>query len=327
MTGNGFDYLEKDLFNLRSLDWQYLEKLDLSNCKIIGIHEKAFIGLPKLEELILSRNKLSFRGRPAKSGEKEEPGRRIWPTENFLQPIASTLKVLDLSDAFDKNERQESPTAFVANLTDLFNKTDLKLLQYLNLSSNHITHLSSDLFCRAPVIEYLYLSTNRLHTFSAEDGCLPSLMELHLRSNYIRRVDDRFMDLIDSRSFLSKVYLADNPFTCDCDAQKFIRWARTSSKLVDKTQYVCTRAKPREYSDQALISVPEEKLRCTSDASEYLHGVYILCAIAFVGLIALLVCIMYTNRGILCRRSLRSWMPLGGYQTLGREPEVKAEMV
>lgn len=326
MTGNKFEYLEQDLFG-RGVRMPYLEKLDLSNCKIIGIHGKAFIGLPKLDELNLARNALSFRNGSSSINAKDIPGRSIWATENFLRPIASHLKILDLSDAFDRKERQDA-IGFLGNLTALFNTSDLRVLQYLNLSSNHITFLASDLFCQAPVLEYLYLASNRLIGFSADEGCLPALMELHLQSNYIRRISAELMDLIEHRSVhLQTVYMADNPFTCDCDSQNFIRWARMSNKLVDKAQYVCTRAKPREFANQALLTVLVDKLQCSADASEYLHGVYILCAIAFVGLIALLLCIVYTNRGILCRRSIRTWMPLGGYQTLGREPEVKAEMV
>ena len=64
--------------------------------------------------------------------------------------------------------------------------------------------------------------------------------------------------------------------------------------------------------------------------SAYIHGVYIVVTIALVGLCLLLLCLGYSNRHHLMQKSQNlkfTFHSANGYQSLGKEPEVKAEFV
>jgi len=89
---------------------------------------------------------------------------------------------------------------------------------------------------------------------------------------------------------------------------------------------------------RGVAQVPSGTLRCGSDeASAHVHGVYVLCALAALGLGALLLCLLGASRRPLrrCAQLLSARAPAGanlrvtldGYHVLGREPEAQAELV
>lgn len=330
LSGNKFRYMDKDTFHTQgSRSWS-LTQLDLSKNAIVDIHERAFINLPKLQELNLSDNRISFRHRPV------APGHRVVRTGNFLLPMASSLQILDLSNAFDGQERRNS-AHFSQNLTSLLfdPENGFRALEYLHLSKNDLAHLPADAFRGLPSLQYLDLSNNKLTKFQLSSGSGGQLMVLHLESNHIQVLDEAFMKMVDDSPTLQHVYLANNPFTCDCQAKGFIKWLKISSKIEDKESLFCAKSLPRHLINRSLMSLEEDQLRCSDGKSAvYTAGVFALCSVAAIGLISMLSCIVYANKRILFRAgtSFRNWLTMassGGYEILesARPGSVKAEAV
>lgn len=103
---------------------------------------------------------------------------------------------------------------------------------------------------------------------------------------------------------------------------------RESETVKSKEQLICAESYPSGYEQLRLLDVPVDKLRCLDDRG-YIHGVYIVLGLVFLGLLVLLLCLLYKNFGKMCRQ-IKHHSPMRtsmGYSRIERETEVSPEMV
>ncbi|XP_052804610.1 toll-like receptor 4 [Mya arenaria] len=120
---------------------------------------------------------------------------------------------------------------------------NLNLLQELDLSSNKLRYLPSDIFKGLTSLEILKLNNNEMKTFLVNVKMLTSLKILLLNNNNLRYILELQMKQIDkiiqSRSLL--INLANNKFKCNCTDIEFVRWIQQRNvSLVDVETYICT---------------------------------------------------------------------------------------
>lgn len=311
LTGNHFHELETHLFGPATYH-KRLSKLFLSNNSIKFIQAGAFQELTRLEELSLNDNQISL---------------------NDLHRLRlfdrlKTLKILQLEKAFD-TKNLDAKTIEQALHIIFGPKSELDELQYLHLQRNNIQSLNGSTFCNLPSLEFLYLQNNNISSFTiADTSCIVNLLELHLENNKIARYTKQSYDKLNNAEHLKEIHFESNPIDCTCEQNDFVKWLKSDDRVLYKNETYCFTASPEKYKNRPVVEIEDDSLKCESDGSGYMHGVYIICGIAIVGLAALLFCLFYANRGILCaRRKSGLLLTSGGYEVLSKEPEVKAEMV
>uniref|UniRef100_A0A915ITW3 Uncharacterized protein n=1 Tax=Romanomermis culicivorax TaxID=13658 RepID=A0A915ITW3_ROMCU len=326
LTGNNFPNMDSFLFGVGTRH-RRLKVLNLSENRIRRIDLQTFDNLTNLEHLILSRNQIFIDGADERAYQ-------------FLRRL-STLRILELDDAFDKTATAYDLARTIKFLLSNLNR--LNRLEYLHLKNNRLTFLQPATFCNVPSVQYLYLQDNRLESFGGSlinEKCTPSLTELYLNNNSLSRFSRFDLDKFDSDIHWNKFSFANNPFECYCELNPFIKWFKKNShRIVDKTMTRCQKAYPDRFVNSTLMKIPENALKCDSERStDYMHGIYVICGLAIVGMSVMLFCIFYANKRSLIRGFCCCWTKKGGavnnfrvtsngYQILDKEPEVKAEMV
>ncbi|XP_029955817.1 toll-like receptor 22 isoform X2 [Salarias fasciatus] len=199
----------------------------------------AFDGLINLKRLDLTENKIKYK---SSSTRKSPPfsdlprleelsvglqGKRGWSylPQNFLQGLSNLLS-LNCRNMRLKSLRK-----------DIFNFTPQ--LENLDINSNTLSDLSSELFSPIGNLKSLYLSRNYLKSLDFFTHANLSKLEfLQARMNQYSVFRE---EVIRSLPALVYVDIKGNSFTCDCDNEWFIQWVinDTQTQVVDAYNFQC----------------------------------------------------------------------------------------
>ncbi|XP_078604929.1 uncharacterized protein LOC144878339 [Branchiostoma floridae x Branchiostoma japonicum] len=222
--------------------------LDLSNNHIADLPDGVFSHLTSLQQLYLS-------------------GNHIADLPDGVFSNRTSLKWLYLSN----NNISSLPTGVFSHLTSL---------RGLWLSDNHIADLPDGVFSHLTRLERLSLSGN--HIADLPDGVfskLTSLGWLYLRNNNISSLPSgvfshltrlrRFLDLAGGPNGVLYLYIAGNPWRCDCSLYGLLTSARLRTSITDGP----TCSSPPHMEGDALLSVVSDKVcqsrgDCTTGGAE-----------------------------------------------------------
>ncbi|XP_026035053.1 toll-like receptor 13 [Astatotilapia calliptera] len=256
-----------------------LLNLSLHENQIEIVDHKSFVGLTNLTCLYLQRNSIKQ--------DKLQKGifnplinlRRLDLSENHINynesrnlpdPPFSQLSHLEELLVFSQHHRLHSylPGNFLQGLTSLlsFKARNIRIasldkdtfvytpqLQLLELSSNELKELPSDLFFPIPNLKSLYISRTALYSLEfLKDANLTKLEFLQARQNLypvIRKED------IKSLPALTYLDLQGNGFTCNCDNSWFLSWAINDSKTQVYDAYNFTCNYPQEFKSKKLLDL------------------------------------------------------------------------
>lgn len=197
----------------------------------------------------------------------------------------------------------------------------LPRLHLLDLSHNRLESISSRAFHGLPELRYLYLNSsispeaapqlssalntesllnlhrlelagNRLKSIPLKRFDIYNLHTLVLTNNSLENIGwENISSLYQLRRI--RVYLAKNPFRCNCELEAFYYWLKNASQCPDVRHLVCS-------EPEAKRGVLVEKLRgedvdCMNENLEAVSYVFLGIVLALIGVVFLMV--LYLNRG------------------------------
>ncbi|XP_053737316.1 trophoblast glycoprotein b [Synchiropus splendidus] len=271
ITGNNISRISVESFPTRL---ELLTDLYLSGNGIEDVDAMVFQNLPNLVRLDLSNNNIQTFSEEA------------LPDDNKLQ-------VLNLSKCFHNHSRIEMYLSGVRNAS-------LQQLTVLDLSDNDLVILPDDLFSR--MISLVHLNLRNSSIVSILNGTLkvPPLQELDLRDNSIRGIPTSTLTEFSLKPNLD-IYLAGNPWRCDCFIEELLTWLKNSTRVSDVQNLTCL--DPERLRRQRLVQVKPSQLKCFGNMEGVLETSYVFLGLvlALIGVIFLLV--LYLNR-----KGIKRWM-------------------
>ncbi|XP_061616691.1 trophoblast glycoprotein a isoform X1 [Phyllopteryx taeniolatus] len=256
------------------------KNLHLSS-RISEVNSHAFAGLPSLRSLDLSSNQLAV----------------VHP-EAFTVANQS-LRELNLSRALYNDSA-------VRDLATALRWSGLTSLRGLDLSHNGLIYLPPRIFSHLGALRRLLLANNSLvAVHNATLAGLEDLRELDLTLNSLKNVPEEGLRELDSLPE-AKILLGENPFTCACGIEPFVRWLnRSRGRVRDPERLVC--AFPAALRNSSLLSVvgASGSLGCRrrgagAELALQTSYVFLGLVLGLVGLVFLLV--LYLNRKGIKRR-------------------------
>lgn len=247
-TGNDLEILNASVLSSAT----NLRSLDISSNNIKTVMPGSLSGLPRLEELILNNNSWLV---------DEETCPKI------LQNIP--LKKLYLNNAFARN--YNATMKYVTDLRTLFGSCVLGSLEVLQLESNNLYFVDSDIFCNMPKLQTLDLSHNKISELPCNGTCLASVQDMFLHDNRLSHIShDCISEIKKPELKLSRIKLdiTDNPFTCDCDILDQYEWLvdnSTSTHVYKKDKLLCRF--PNKLTGQAILNLQKSDFVCPSYVS------------------------------------------------------------
>lgn len=270
LTANNISHLTEDSFPVRL---EQLTDLHLSGNQMEHVDGGVFDNLPNLHSLDLSNNRIKNFSSDA------------FPEDNKIQ-------VLNLSHAL-----------YNISYPDLSNllKHSFPKLSYLNLSNNDLKVLPDDAAGLSDLTT-LDLRNNSLVLISDILFRSQVLVHLDLRDNALKELSNETLADFSQIPGL-RMYLAGNPWWCDCKMKDMVVWLQRYDFVADKTNMTCY--EPAELRNIPLLQVDQTKLQCTysGDMKGVLETSYVFLGmvLALIGVIFLLV--LYLNR-----KGIKRWM-------------------
>ncbi|KAL4608533.1 trophoblast glycoprotein-like [Arapaima gigas] len=196
----------------------------------------------------------------------------------------------------------------------------LPRLQMLDLSHNRLVSISAFAFGGLRELRYLCLNDTLVGSAAAQvsaalaTGSVPRLQTLHLSGNELRSIpldtlDTLSLEVLDltnnslqtlgkenitklSENRAVRVYLAANPFECNCELQSLYFWLKNGSQCADARRLLC-------WGPEGKRGAPVEKLRredvdCINADLEAVSYVFLGIVLALIGVVFLMV--LYLNR-------------------------------
>uniref|UniRef100_A0A3B3VEP3 LRRCT domain-containing protein n=1 Tax=Poecilia latipinna TaxID=48699 RepID=A0A3B3VEP3_9TELE len=205
-----------------------------------------------------------------------------------IEPYAflglTRLHLLDLSH----NQLETISSRAFHGLTEL-----RSLFLNYSVSPDATAQLSSALSAQSlRNLHRLELAGNRLKSIPMERLDMYNLHFLVLINNSIEYIGrENISSLYQQRRI--RVYLALNPFRCNCELEVFYYWLKNSSQCQDAERVFCSEPEARR-------GVPVEKLRgedvdCMNENLEAVSYVFLGIVLALIGVVFLMV--LYLNRG------------------------------
>ncbi|CAG5121969.1 unnamed protein product [Candidula unifasciata] len=128
---------------------------------------------------------------------------------------------------------------FLSNnlLGDRFSSTDSRIFQrmqkliFLDISSNLIYELPTNLFRGLQNLKYLIMTSNRLRLLNTNFSNTPKLEYMDLRKNAITGISKSSRDELDAITANHPLYieLTSNPLSCTCEGLGMLSWILTSN--------------------------------------------------------------------------------------------------
>uniref|UniRef100_A0A090X7P0 Putative toll-like receptor 6 n=1 Tax=Ixodes ricinus TaxID=34613 RepID=A0A090X7P0_IXORI len=142
----------------------------------------------------------------------------------------------------------------------------------LDLSGNSVEHLDERLVAKAPGLRSLSLRGNLLS--SVDRSTIPeNVTVLDLRDNRLKRFP---LDLVSTLN-LTRIWLAGNPWSCDCEDYAFRQWAEGHSDMIqDADEIFCAEGFNVLVSLKSFMEVGQKEL-CPSVVSKAVsYGIFML---------------------------------------------------
>ncbi|XP_035227337.1 protein toll-like isoform X2 [Stegodyphus dumicola] len=210
----------------------------------------------QISEVSVARNELEYlsvedlRGVHGMANIEFQGNRIRWMDRFTFFTIRNDLHYLDLS-----NNLIKSLNGSVKYLSQL---------KSLNLTQNLIKTFEEGEFSGLNELSELYLQDNRIAALSGQIQLIPQLLYLVIRQNNVKTLS---ADQIPEK--LQYLYLADNPFKCDCRLLMFLRWLNSSEFPVTDIP-LCTVPVEKNESSSLFLMCPEPcSCSCTEDSEEY----------------------------------------------------------
>ncbi|XP_036393611.1 trophoblast glycoprotein-like [Megalops cyprinoides] len=210
------------------------------------VEARAFVGLPLLQKLDLSKNRLVSISPHAFYGLYE-------------------LTDLFLNDTLNSDGSQ---------LSDALTNESLRNLQRLHLSGNKLKDIPITNF-NSLNLTAIILTNNSFHTIG---------------NDYVSRL---------SEHKTMQVYLALNPFKCNCELGNLYRWLEDSSQCPDAAHLLCS--EPESKRGLPVLKLKKEEVDCTNADLETVSYVFLGIVLALIGVIFLMV--LYLNR-----KGIKRWL-------------------
>lgn len=147
----------------------------------------------------------------------------------------------------------------------------LKNLKNLDLSNNQILYVAPDAFDGLNDVERIDLRDNRITMISdSAFDRLQNIRYIYLENNQIKTIDPSWILRIthDTSNHLSRIFIKDNPITCDCNIQKLGVYVRPSGSLHDileADEVSCMW--PQEHHGKSLSTLNYDSLTCVESES------------------------------------------------------------
>lgn len=221
-----------------------LRTLLLNNNQISTIEDAAFSLLEALVKLDLSRNHISSLTKGFSLGLGSL--RELSLAENQLRSMDGGS--FSHMDALQKLNLSHNNISFVRTFGSL------STLRRVYLDGNKISSLSNGVFSMLRNLEELGLKGNRIHCL--EVGALApltSLTVLDLVDNQLKEVD--FKAFLSLHTHSTHIWLAGNPWECNCDLQRVFRKLRSVQRFLLDDYDNLTCAKPEQLQGEALKQV------------------------------------------------------------------------
>ena len=243
---NSLNYLKADVFtNLHNL-----QALNLSDCSLLRIDQRAFAPNNNLTEINLTRNRIFY---PSK-----------FEIEMFSQFFH--LKTLILTG----NNLNE----LLLTTTDVAIFKNLTNLKVMNLSGAYLSHLPTDIFLGLNNLTDLILSDNEISGWTVNTfKPLESLSRLNLSTNKIQLLNQTSVTYWRNNI---EVDLSNNRLNCWCD----MLWFRKNlgkfdnMTFIKSDEYKC--GSPKKYENMKLSDIPYENL--VADCSYPPWLLYVICS-------------------------------------------------
>ncbi|XP_072534957.1 trophoblast glycoprotein [Salminus brasiliensis] len=272
LTGNSISHLTEHSFPARL---EHLTDLYLSGNQIEQVDPGVFDNLPSLHLLDLSNNKMLNFSPDA------------FPENNKLQ-------VLNLS----RSLYNVSYTEVISSLL----KNSVPKLSHLNLSSSDLIFLPDGI-----------TSLSDLSTLDLRNNSIISIKNITFRSQVLNYVDLRNNTLkeIPNGTFADfsqipglRLYLAGNPWVCDCLMKDMVTWLQKSDFVTDKVNLTCD--EPAELRNVPLLQVDQANLQCNLSPSQM--DVVLETSYVFLGMVLALIGVIFLLVLYLNRKGIKKWM-------------------
>lgn len=257
VIGNNLENLRGYIFG-RSVEHENLRKLNISANYFMHVDPEAFKGIPNLEILDLSNNKLVF----------DENSTRVF------EPIAR-LRQLHLESTF--SYRQPKLPEY---LTEAFKRARLNSLEILNLENNHLQRIPAELGCYLPNLKKLFYAQNPIQEWpqnlNAACGALQSapnrrpfeaLQLLDISQTFTTHLNFTFIQFVNELPRTTQIRLSNSYLYCNCHLAPFISWLNQTQKVIAKDEIVCMEAAPKKYEGRPVLSVNPDELECEISGS------------------------------------------------------------
>ncbi|XP_054721075.1 protein toll-like [Uloborus diversus] len=210
----------------------------------------------QVAEVSVARNRLQFLSQQDFRGvhgmiNVELQGNKVqWIDSRTFWNIRNDLHYLDLS----------------GNLIRALNGSVryLSQLKSLNLTQNLLQSFQEGEFTGLNELAELYIEHNQLVALGGQLQRVPQLQYLVVRNNRIHTLDPK-----EIPKRLQYLYMADNPFRCDCQLSPFLRWLTTTDSLA--TDMVpCLPLNGTHMNTSVVSSCPHPcSCSCTEDGGAY----------------------------------------------------------
>uniref|UniRef100_A0A914V3S8 LRRCT domain-containing protein n=2 Tax=Plectus sambesii TaxID=2011161 RepID=A0A914V3S8_9BILA len=317
VTGNKLHHIDDSNLFGEGVTHVHLSLMNISHNAISSLHADALRGLPRLEVLDLSFNKIET-------------------IEGDLLGRFPLLRQVFLNRAF--SSALNGSTDVINMVYRLFRESSNKFdhLEEVHLDSNLLNNLPPDTFCKLPTLTTLSLKGNRLRSFRFDNNCFPVLNRLDLSRNHINYVSTEVVNLWDvGFPVLEELDVSENPFVCDCHMKDFVKFVwKEKDVFINDEDTFCMTAIPSDLTNEGLAHVDANQLRCAGDIDANLHSVYLLVALALIGLLLVVACFVYRSGTSLLTKTFSGggskFTVVGGYHKLSgadQEGAVHAEFV
>ncbi|XP_048839040.1 wnt-activated inhibitory factor 2 [Brienomyrus brachyistius] len=147
-------------------------------------------------------------------------------------------------------------------------------------------------------LQWLELSGNRLKTVPLNTLDKLNLQVLDLTNNSIQTIGKENVSRLSEHKAI-RVFLASNPFDCNCDLQSLHFWLQNASQCPDASLLRCS--EPEGRRGRPLEKLHREDLDCTSADLEAVSYVFLGIVLALIGVVFLMV--LYLNR-----EGIKKWL-------------------
>ena len=275
-------------------------------------HLNEYVGLPQRVETIYL-NSCGFKNPFRTEKYSNNKVRHVYLQDNtiynWIGPVLNVefVETMNLSNNFCTGLSTQFLDGFVGLKTLLMNGNligyslqndvnglsfkNLRNLTTLEMTSNKISILATNIFFNLTSLKLLRLSNNLMRDFNVDIGHMLDLDTLDLSHNELttlKRTTINSIDIIGKKKPRFQFVLAGNPLRCDCDNLDFIRWTAKSKNIVFNSDDFCLSTKATN-GRVNMTNIAEFLVELESQCRSYIA--LIICMVCLVVLtITIILC-------------------------------------